>query len=110
MALFEIKKSENGEYHFRLKASGNDKIILRSEMYKTKSGCENGIASVKNNAPLDSRYERLYSANGKYYFNLKAANGEVIGTSQMYEKGTDRDAGVELVKSQAPGAPLDYFL
>lgn len=104
MAKFEIKKSSNGSYFFNLKASGNYEIILNSEMYQFKSGCEKGIASVKENAPHDLRYERLYSANGQYYFNLKAANGAVTGTSELYKSSADRDLGIELVKSQAPFA------
>lgn len=106
MAIFEIKQSSNKEYFFHLKATGNNAIILRSEQYKTKSGCEKGIDSVKANAPNDSRYERLYAAAGQYYFNLKAANGEVIGTSETYTTSTARDQGIELVKAQAPTAEV----
>ena len=39
-----------GEYRFRLKAK-NGEVIAVSEGYKTKTSCENGIESVKNNAP-----------------------------------------------------------
>jgi uncharacterized protein len=105
MAKFEIRQSSNKEYFFHLKANNNH-IILRSEQYKTKSGCEKGIDSVKANAPIDSRYERLYAASGQYYFNLKAGNGEVIGTSETYTTSTARDQGIELVKAQAPDADV----
>ena len=54
---FEIYKDKAGEFRFRLKA-GNGEIILASEGYTAKSGCETGIASVKTNAPLDARYEK----------------------------------------------------
>lgn len=47
---FEMYIDKAGEYRFRLKAS-NGEIIAASEGYKAKAGCENGIASVKNNAP-----------------------------------------------------------
>lgn len=104
MAKFEIRLSTNKEYFFHLKATGNNEIILNSELYKSKSGCEKGIASVKDNAPYDERYERLYAANGQYYFNLKAENGAVIGTSELYKNSTDREHGITLVKSQAPTA------
>lgn len=108
MAKFEIKKSAvNSEYFFRLKSTGNNEIILRSEQYKTRGGCEKRIDSVKTNAPIDSRYERLYSANGQYYFNLKAANGEVIGTSETYATSVGRDQGIDLVKTQAPSAHVE---
>ncbi len=47
---FERKESSNGKTYFNLKAS-NGQIIGKSEMYESKSSCENGIDSVKNNAP-----------------------------------------------------------
>ena len=47
---FEIYTDKAGEFRFRLKAK-NGEIIATSEGYKAKSGCENGIASVKKNAP-----------------------------------------------------------
>ena len=48
---FEIRVSRNGEYYFELKA-GNGQTLVRSEMYQSKAACENGIASVKKNAPI----------------------------------------------------------
>lgn len=106
MATFEIKRSSDGAYIYHLRASGNGRIILRGEEYRSKSGCENGITAVKTNAPYDARYERLYAANGQYYFNLKAANGSVIGTSETYRASTDRDQGIRLVQEQAPEAGI----
>ena len=40
-----------GEFRFRLKAT-NGEIIAASEGYKAKERCENGIASVRENAPV----------------------------------------------------------
>lgn len=47
---FELYKDKRGEFRFRLCAS-NGENILRSEGYKTKYSCKNGIASVIKNAP-----------------------------------------------------------
>ena len=47
---FEIYLDKAGEYRFRLKAR-NGEIILASEGYSQKSGCKNGIESVRKNAP-----------------------------------------------------------
>ncbi|WP_407579579.1 YegP family protein [Citrobacter koseri] len=95
---FELDKSSNGQYKFVLKA-GNGEIILTSELYTTKSSAENGIASVQANSPLDERYDLKESSNGKFYFNLKAANYQVIGTSQMYASKQSRDTGIASVKN-----------
>lgn len=103
---FEIYKDGAGEYRFRLKA-GNGEKILASEGYKDKGGAENGVASVRKNAPDDSKYERKQSSNGKHYFNLKSANHQVIGTSEMYEAESGMDNGIKSVKKNAPDATVE---
>lgn len=49
-AQFERLESKKGEPYFVLKAKNNEPIG-HSEMYSSKSAMENGIASVKENAP-----------------------------------------------------------
>ena len=102
-AKFEIKQASNGQYMFNLK-SGNGQIILTSEMYSSKSGAENGVASVRTNAPLDERYERKTSSNGSHYFALRAANHQIIGTSQRYASAAAMEAGIASVQENAPSA------
>ena len=101
---FEIRRSSvNFQYYFNLR-SGNGEVILTSESYLSKQSCHDGIASVKINAPYDSRYERKDSYSN-YTFNLKAANGEIIGRSENYTTSWGRDNGISAVKHDAPGAP-----
>ncbi|EFO6141503.1 YegP family protein [Escherichia coli] len=95
---FELDKSSNEQYKFVLKA-GNGEIILTSELYTTKSSAENGIILVQANSPLDERYDLKDSSNGKSYFNLRAANHHVIGTSQMYSTKQSREKGIASVKT-----------
>ncbi|NIZ13240.1 YegP family protein [Phaeobacter sp. HF9A] len=102
---FELYTDKAGEYRFRLKA-GNGENILASEGYKQKASAENGIESVKKNAPDDNRYERKETAAEKHMFNLKASNGQVIGTSQSYTSASGRDNGIESVKKNAPDAEV----
>lgn len=103
---FQIfKSSTNFHYYYRLRA-GNGEIILSGEGYTTKQGCLNGIASVKVNAPYDSRYERKDGYNN-YTFNLKAANGEIIGRSENYNSSYSRESGISAVKRDTPGAPTE---
>ena len=103
---FEIKKDAKGEYRFNLKA-GNGQVILSSEGYTAMDGCTNGIGSVKKNAGDDGRYERKEASNGKHYFNLKASNGQVIGTSQMYADTGGMENGIASVKANAPDAAVE---
>jgi uncharacterized protein YegP (UPF0339 family) len=102
---FELGKSSDGQFRFVLKA-GNAETILTSELYKTKAAAENGIASVQTNCALDERYERKTAANGKPYFNLKAANHQVIGSSQMYASEASRDNGISSVKSNGTSSTV----
>ncbi|MDR6194047.1 uncharacterized protein YegP (UPF0339 family) [Siphonobacter sp. BAB-5404] len=109
MGKFVIKNRKNGELQFDLKA-GNGQTILTSEGYTTKTACLNGIESVKKNAPDDSNYERKTSSNGKPYFNLKAGNGQIIGSSEMYASEAGRENGIESVKKNAPDASVEEDL
>jgi uncharacterized protein YegP (UPF0339 family) len=106
MGKFVITKRTNGEFQFNLKA-GNGQTILTSEGYTTKAACLNGIESVKTNSKDDSKFDKLESKSGKPYFNLKASNGQIIGSSEMYESTSARDNGIASVKTNAPEATTD---
>lgn len=106
MGKFVISKRTNGDYQFNLKA-GNGQVILTSQGYNSKSSCENGIESVRINSKDDAKFERKTSTNDKSYFNLKAGNGQIIGTSQMYESENGMENGIESVKSNAPIASVE---
>lgn len=103
---FELYTGKNGEFYFRLRSKGNGENILGSEGYTAKSGAQNGIESVKKNSQEDSRFERKESANGKWYFVLKAANSQVIGQSQMYASKSGMEGGIKAVMRDAPDAPV----
>ena len=103
---FEIKKDAKGEFRFNLKA-GNGQVILSSEGYSAMDGCTNGIESVKKNASDDGRYERKQASNGKHHFNLKAGNGQVIGSSQLYADAGGMENGIASVKANAPDAVVE---
>ena len=105
MEKFEITKRTNGDFQFTLKATNGERI-LTSEGYATKAGCQNGIDSVRTNAQNEARYDRKVAVNGNYYFNLTASNGEVIGTSELYESTAGRDNGIESVQHNAPQATV----
>ncbi|MFB2120420.1 YegP family protein [Parapedobacter sp. 2B3] len=106
MGKFVISTRKNGEFQFNLKA-GNGEVILTSEGYTAKASCLNGIESVKKNASDDNRYDRKEAKNGKFFFNLKAGNGQIIGSSEMYESASGRDKGIESVKRNASDATTD---
>ncbi len=105
MGKLEIKTSSNSQYYFVLKA-GNWEVILNSETYTTKSSCENWIDSVRENSANDDNYERLESKDDQYYFNLKAANWEIIGNSETYTSEHWMENWIQSVKENAPIAEI----
>jgi len=100
---FECYKDKAGEFRFRLVA-GNGSTILSSEGYKAKSGCANGIESVRTNSQDPDRFEKTVTDGGKFRFNLTAKNSQVIGTSQNYESESGRNNGIASVAKNAPDA------
>jgi uncharacterized protein YegP (UPF0339 family) len=74
---------------------------------RTFTGLSHGIESVQKNAPDDARYERKETKAGKHMFNLKAANNQVIGTSESYESVAARENGIDSVKNHAPEATVE---
>lgn len=106
MGKFEIKKDKSDQFRFNLKAT-NGQVILSSEAYTTRAACDNGIASVRTNSQDDGRYDRKTAKDGSPYFNLKASNGQVIGSSEMYSSSAAMENGIASIKSNAPDAKVD---
>jgi uncharacterized protein YegP (UPF0339 family) len=102
---FVVTKGKDGQDYFVLKA-GNGETILQSEGYKARSSCENGINSVRNNSADKNRFDRRTAKNGKFYFVLKASNGQEVGRSQMYKSESGCRNGMASVARNAPDAPV----
>jgi len=94
---FVIFVGKDGQFYFHLK-SGNGQIILDSEGYVARAGAENGIESVKNNAVDAANFQLKEAKDGQWYFNLRAANYQVIGTSEMYVSKYNAKRGAKTVQ------------
>ena len=121
MAKFVIKEVATG-IKFNLKA-GNGEVIATSEVYESEAACNNGIESVKNNAPVAGvedqtvegyeavkhpKFEMYTDKAGEFRFRLKAKNGEVIATSEGYKAKNSCENGINSVKKNAPEAAIEY--
>jgi uncharacterized protein len=93
---FETFKGEDGQTYFQLLAK-NGQRILRSEGYSSMSKAKTGMSSVKTNGVSKGRFKVLEADNGEFYFNLTAANGKIIGTSELYASKANADGGVDAV-------------
>lgn len=98
---FELGKSKDEKFMFNLKAD-NHEIVLTSQTYSTKQHAMDGMDSVRRNSPKEERYARKQSSSDQPYFVLNAANGEVIGSSQMYASVAAMETGIASVKQNGP--------
>ena len=106
MGKFEVFPAENGQFYFRLKA-GNGEIILASEGYTTRASAHDGISSVRSNCQIESRYDRRTASDGRFYFVLKAANGQIIGNSQMYSTPSCVTTGIASVTANGTSQSVE---
>jgi uncharacterized protein len=103
---FEVKTGKDSQFYFNLTAK-NGQVILSSQGYKSKQGCENGIESVKKNSQIDDHFERKEAKDGQVYFVLLAGNKEPIGKSEMYTTKAAMENGISSVKENAPKAGIE---
>lgn len=119
MGKFVVKTTATG-IKFDLKA-GNGEVIATSEVYTTEAACNNGIESVKKNAPVaavedqtvegyavekNPKFEIYADKAGEYRFRLKATNGQVIAVSEGYKALASCKNGIESVQKNAPDAEV----
>lgn len=105
MGKFEISKRKDANFMFNLKAS-NGEIIMTSQGYTAKLSCQKGIESVKVNSVDKKMFIKEIASDGSFYFNLTAANTQIIGTSQMYTSIQGRDKGIDSVRENAAKAEV----
>jgi uncharacterized protein YegP (UPF0339 family) len=97
-ARFETFTGIDGQTYFHLVA-GNGELVLQSEGYKQADGATAGIAAVKNNGSHADMYEVRQAEDGTSYFVLKAANGQIVATSEMYANTSNAERGASDVRA-----------
>lgn len=119
MGKFVIVVNEKGNPHFNLLAT-NGQVIGSSEVYNSMAACKNGIESVKKcveggiedttvegfEAVKHPKFVVTQDKAGKFRFNLKAKNGEIILSSQGYVSKDSCLNGINSVKNNAPDAAV----
>lgn len=98
---FEVFKGSNEEHYFRLVDTKNN-VILSGEGYKQKENMLNGIESIKKNLPLTTGVEKKESNDGKFFFNVKSTNGQVVGTSMGFDSAVTRDKWIGEIEKELP--------
>lgn len=104
-ARFALHRDAGGKFYWNLHAK-NGEIVLRSQRYDTEASALNGAFSVVDHGTTAARYQVLQAANGGYYFNLYATNGQVIGTSEVYASRYNAERGRDAVIALLPEVAL----
>jgi hypothetical protein len=104
-ARFTVFEGADGRYFFNLRAK-NGQVVLQSQGYTSEAAAYNGTFSVANYGRTRSGYDIRQSASGAYYFNVKAENGQVVGTSQTYSSKSNANRGRDAVIAVLPGVEL----
>ena len=119
MSKFVIREVKSG-IKFDLKAT-NGQVIATSEVYESKAACENGIESVRKNAPIanledqtvadfetvtNPKFELYRDKADQFRFRLKARNGEIIAVSEGYKAKASCQNGIASVRKNAADAPV----
>ena len=120
MGKFVIRATEKGS-RFNLLAT-NGQVIATSQTYKSVTSCKGGCASVAANAPVASvedqtvedwektkcpKFQIYLDRAGEYRFRLLASNGQNIAASEGYSRKDSCLNGIESVRKNAPGAPVE---
>ncbi|BFM45439.1 YegP family protein [Flavobacterium sp. CFS9] len=106
MEKFIVIKKANGEFQFEF-VNKNGETILSSGDYTRKFMCMKGIESVKVNSQDNTKFFRKTNSKDERYFNLKAFNGKIIGTSKIFKDRDSRDEGILEFRKHAPHAIVE---
>jgi uncharacterized protein len=95
---FETFTGVDGKFYFHMIASNGEKV-LQSQGYTSTGGVATGIASVRSNGTDASHFRVLEAADGEWCFDLIAANGQTIATSELYVSEYNANRAVSAVVS-----------
>jgi uncharacterized protein YegP (UPF0339 family) len=100
-AKFQVFKGLDGQYYFHLRAR-NGEILLQSEAYTRRASAVSGTESVSTNGVVASMYQLRDGREGRAFFVLRAANGQVVARSEVHSSRAAaeraRDAAVALLR------------
>lgn len=104
---YDLLESIDAEWYFNVVAK-NYEIVGTSETYVTRSNAERGMDTVQELIVQNLRVEaattgganfNLFTGvDGQWYFNLQAANGEIVLQSEAYQQRGGAENGIESVR------------
>ncbi len=105
---YNLLEASDGTWYFNLTAT-NHQVIGTSQMYVTKSDAQRGMSTVRAltlilgenpeslKAVHQQRFEVFTGEDKKFYFHLRAGNGEIVLGSQGYTAKSSAMNGIKSV-------------
>ena len=126
-ATFEVYEDAEGKHRWRLRHRNGNVIADGSEGYASKQKAEQGLESVRSNAPgayvvdlsrdetvdeecggSDATFEIFEDKEGKWRWRLEHDNGNIIADGgQGYASKQKAKQGLRSVKQNTPGAAIE---
>lgn len=114
--MYDLLQAADGSWYFNLVAE-NAEIIGTSQMYTTKSNANRALKASREILAKVNRqeaaetggaaFEVFKGLDSKYYFRLRAANGEIVLSSQAYTTKASAKKGVASVRTN--GGEIESF-
>lgn len=104
-ARFETFVGEDGQTYFDLIAA-NGENVLHSEGYESEAGAQAGIQSLVENGKSESSYQVKQAKDGEFYFDVVAANGETVSTSELYVSEANANRAGSTVRTILEAVPM----
>lgn len=96
--MIEIKKHNEGTYRFSVNtATGN--IILESVDFPNIKDIRKSVAELQESFNESNVFERKTDNSGKFLFQLKNKEGQLIGNSQLYSSEAGMENGIKNLKT-----------
>lgn len=96
--MIEIRKVGEANYRFQIKNEiGN--TILDSISFSSQDEVDKTVSELIPLIDTPGVFERKTDYSGKFLFNLKNLNGQIIGSSQMYDSEAGMENGINNVKN-----------
>jgi Uncharacterized conserved protein len=83
-----------------------DERFLLAKVIKLRQIQIKELSTVRKHAHATAKFDLFTAKNGQYYFNVRASNGQIIGSSEGYNSLSSRSKGMNSVRQNAAEASV----
>ena len=103
---FTLYTDRLGEWRFRFVCEEGIQRLRASEGYNAKVNVLKAIDSVRRNAIEEKRYDFKQNSRGKFFFTIKARNGNTLAVSRNHSELDLLETDAEVIAAQTQIAPV----